>query len=97
MASKKRRSGADIRQPILIVYVGICVMAVVFTVAIAFGESNNTGQISQATSMSTRTLSPYILTQRAEGSVNQDENPGQKENFVISTVPGVNATASPEH
>ncbi len=95
MASKKRRSGADIRQPILIVYVGICVIAVVFTVVIAFSESNNTGQISQSTP--TRTLAPYILTQRAEGSVNQDENPGQKENSETSTVPGVNAKATPEH
>ncbi len=97
MASKKRRSGADIRKPILIAYVGICVIAVILTVAIAFNESTNTGQISQATPKSTRTLAPYIQTQRAEGSVNQDENPGQKENSVVSTVPGINATATPEH
>ena len=97
MASKKRSSGADIRQLILIAYVGICVIAVILTVAIAFNESTNTGQISQATPRSTRTLAPYMLTQRAESSVNQDEHPGQKENSETSTVPGVNATATTEH
>ncbi len=64
MAAKKKRR-TDIRQPILIVYVSVCVIAVVLTVVIAFGEANGASQLTQPTA--TRTLSPLILTQQADG------------------------------
>lgn len=74
MASKKQnRRSFDTRQSILIVYVGVCVIAVVLTVFIAFSEVNSTSQLAQPTA--TRTLSPAILTQQAEGSANTDAHP----------------------
>ena len=63
MASEKQPR-RDIRQPILIVYVGICVMAVVLTVVIAFSEAGNPPQA--ATPSATRTLSPAVLTLQAD-------------------------------
>ena len=70
MASKKQSRGFDVRQSILMVYVGICVIAVVLTVVIAFGESSGTTSKAQPTPTLTRTLSPLILTQQSEGSMN---------------------------
>lgn len=70
MASKKQSRGFDVRQSILIVYVGLCVAAVVLTVVVAFGEAFDATSSAQPTPTMTRTLSPLILTQQAEGSVN---------------------------
>lgn len=94
MASKKQRR-ANIREPLLMVYVGICVIAVVLTVVIAFNESNSSTLVSQTVATVTRTTAPIILTQQAEGSVNQDEHPGQVENSVSST-PKTKATETPK-
>ncbi len=62
MGSKKQPS--DIRQPILMVYVAVCVIAIVLTVLIAFEESGKSSQLGQPTA--TRTLSPLVLTDQAE-------------------------------
>lgn len=77
------------------VYVGVCVIAVVLTVVIAFNEANSSTQVSQAAAIVTRTTAPFILTQQAEGSVNLDEHPGQVENSVSST-PKPKATETPK-
>ena len=65
MASEKQPR-RDIRQPILIVYVGFCVLAVVVTVVIAFSEAAAPAQAAPSTPTATRTLSPAVLTLQAD-------------------------------
>lgn len=68
MASEKPQ-GRDIRQLILIVYVGICVIAVVLTVVIAFSEAAAPVQAAPLTPTATRTVSPVVLTLQADEPV----------------------------
>lgn len=76
MASEKQPR-RDIREPILIVYVGICVLAVVLTVVIAFSEAGSPTQAAQPTPSPTRTLSPAVLTLQADVPAEAGEQHGQ--------------------
>ena len=68
MVPKKQNRGFDFRQSLLIVYIGIGVVAVMLTVVIAFSDTPDS--TVQPTPTVTRMLSPLILTQQSEGSVN---------------------------
>lgn len=91
MASEKQPR-RDIRQPILIVYVGICVMAVVLTVVIAFSEAGNPQQ--SATPSTTRTLSPAVLTLQADEPGNADGQPGRGSDVTLTATAPATARAT---
>ena len=78
MASKNQGRSTKFQHAALIAYVGVCVMLVVLTVVIAYQEADGTAQLTQPTQGITRTVSPLILTQQAESSVN-DEHQGRSQ------------------
>jgi hypothetical protein len=97
MAAKKP-SQRDIRPALLIVYVSIGVLAVVLTVAIAFSEVADTAQNVTATPAATRTLSPLIRTQQAEGSVNDDRrHQDSRAAVTATTAPDETPAVTAEH
>lgn len=65
MASEKP-SRRNLGQPLLMAYVGICVIAVVLTVVIAFSEASSSAQTAQPTPPPTRTLPPAVMTLQAD-------------------------------
>ena len=66
-------------------------MLVMLTVVIAYQEADGTAQLTQPTQGITRTVSPLILTQQAESSVN-DEHQGRRASPTAKTVGTVEAT-----
>lgn len=91
MASKNQDRSIKFQHAALIVYVGVCVMLVMLTVVIAYQEADSTAHLSRPTQGITRTLSPLILTQQAEGSVN-DEHQGRGVSPTANVVGTVTAT-----
>lgn len=65
MASEDKTPAFDIRKPVLILYIGVCVLMVVATLGLAFLEPGAAD--SSVTPTATRTLSPAVQTLQAEG------------------------------
>ena len=93
MASKNQGRSTKFQHAALMVYVGVCVMLIVLTVGLAYQEADSTAQLTQPTQGITRTVSPLILTQQAEGSVNDEhQGRGQEASPTAKAVDTVEAT-----
>ncbi|QPC84482.1 hypothetical protein G4Y79_08930 [Phototrophicus methaneseepsis] len=95
MASKKQDKRFDIKQAFLIAYLGLGVLMVAATLALAF--TDNPVATIQPTLTSVPTLPPMVLTQQAEGYQPYDEQAdvtveGSVEGTVVPTEATVQVT-----
>jgi hypothetical protein len=74
MEKREQSRNFDIRQTLLIAYVGVCVVMVTLTLGLGFLDSNLLA--TGTTSTVSPTVSPRVLTLQAEG-YEESEHPGQ--------------------
>lgn len=75
MANKNKSGGFPVRNTILMIYVGVCVLMIVFTLGLAFLETAATDAPPTATMRAT--IAPAVLTLQAEDAERYESEHGQ--------------------